>query len=395
MEQEHTLMAQAIDPHLRYERVPSDHFDLYGVFYDEASGRFLRMDPEVASNVSDNVARLNANTAGGRVRFRTNSKKISMYVRYDALESMPHASVMGLSGFTLMRKTATKDLYVYSFMPGYYGNEREYRDEHGFCATRTVTEVAALQDYILYFPNYNDVRELWIGFEPDALFGTPSKYRDLRPVLFYGSSITQGACASRPDNSYPALVCKWGNVDFINLGFSGSALGEDAMAEYLASVDCSVFVSEYDYNAPNVSHLEKTHMKLYRTFRAAKPETPIVLMSRVCPLIGQLPAAANLAVVRNTFETARQSGDANVYFVNGSKAFPIDEREHCFVDGTHPNDLGFYRMARNMYPAFRTALASAARRAERNDFWSRLFDIRAEGKPKAEQPEKEKPEEEK
>lgn len=141
-------------------------------------------------------------------------------------------------------------------MPNYYGNDFENKTENGYSVTKTVND-GKLRNYILYFPNYNDVKELKIGVDDGARVGHGKKYKDLLPILYYGSSITQGGCASRADNSYQALISKWTNIDFLNFGFSGSALGEETMAEYISALNCSVFVMDYDFNAPNPDFLKK------------------------------------------------------------------------------------------------------------------------------------------
>jgi len=105
------------------------------------------------------------------------------------------------------------------------------------------------------------------------------KYRDELPILYYGSSITQGGCASRPDHAYQALIAKWNNIDYINLGFSGNAKGEDIMVDYLASMDCGLFVCDYDHNAPTAEYLKNTHYCLYKRYREKQPSwLPLVLV---------------------------------------------------------------------------------------------------------------------
>ena len=89
-----------------------------------------------------------------------------------------------------------------------------------------------------------------IGLKEGAAVQGGRAYRKGGPVLYYGSSITQGGCASRPDNCYPAYISQWTNTDYINLGFSGNGKAEPAMVEYLASLPCRAFVCDYDHNAP-------------------------------------------------------------------------------------------------------------------------------------------------
>ena len=199
----------------------------------------------------------------------------------------------------------------------------------------------------MYFPLYNAVNSLEIGLDEQASVCEGKRYREIKPIVYYGSSITQGGCASRPDNCYQALISKWNNIDYINLGFSGCARGEEAIADYLPTIESSLFVCDYDYNANTPEDLEKTHYRLYERYRAVRPDTPILFISRP-NFKGTEEDKLREGVVCGTYERAKAQGDNNVYFLAGKTLFGPD-RENCTVDGCHPNDLGFYRMAKKIY----------------------------------------------
>lgn len=116
------------------------------------------------------------------------------------------------------------------------------------------------------------------------------------------------------------------------------------MAEYLAQIPCSVFVCDYDHNAPSAAHLRNTHEPLYRVFRAAQPTTPIVFVTKPDFHPGTEDEKRR-AIIRATYEKAVAEGDRAVYFIDGETLFEGDWRDSCTVDGCHPNDLGFSRMA--------------------------------------------------
>ena len=333
---------------LKYYRIPCEPFDLYGVYYEEKTERFVRMPSDIADGISQSVGVLNSNTAGGRIRFSTDSKRICVSVKYKALSSMPHISMLGSSGVVLLEERGDKTVFVYSFMPNYYANDSDNKTENGYSVTKTVND-GKLKSYILYFPNYNDVSELKIGLDENAYVGHGKKYKNIKRILYYGSSITQGGCASRADNAYQAFISKWSNTDFINLGFSGSACGEIKMAEYLANIDCSVFVCDYDYNAPNPEYLEKTHYNFYKAYRNKRKNTPIIIISNPDTDENFLQAKERLKVIKKTYERALKEGDKKVYFIDGKTLYGKNDRENCTVDGTHPNDLGFYNMAKRIY----------------------------------------------
>ena len=203
------------------------------------------------------------------------------------------------------------------------------------------------REFILYFPLYNDVVSLSVFLDKDAKIYEPQKYRDVKPILYYGASIDQGGCATRPDSSYPAMISKWNDIDFINLCFSGNCKGEPLMAEYAAGIDCSLFFMAYDGNAPTAEFLRKTHYKFYEIYRQRRKDVPIVFLS--VPHDSRPDWKERQEVITETCRKARENGDENVYFIDGHVLFGDKDREICTVDGVHPNDLGFYRMAEKIY----------------------------------------------
>ena len=117
------------------------------------------------------------------------------------------------------------------------------------------------------------------------------------------------------------------------------------MAEYSATLDMSLFVLDYDHNTHDQSHLEATHYPFYEAIRACQPELPILMVSR--PDIPQRNAQVPLrrAAIRHSYERAIAAGDRHVYHIDGGTLYSGDEWWDCTVDGLHPNDLGFRRMA--------------------------------------------------
>jgi len=316
-------------------------FALYGVFYDDEAGGYLRMDPQVAQKVSPGVESLNRCTAGGRIRFVTDSNFLGIKVIQKNRPCMRHMPRTGQTGFDLYRRLEGES------RPRYYHTYRpDVNCEEGF--SEPFKTDGALAEYTLNFPLYDQVCELYIALRKGCVVESPKPYKHSKPVLYYGSSITQGGCASRPGNSYQGMLSLLLDTDHINLGFSGNAKGEQAMAEYIAKQEMSVFVCDYDHNTPNLAHLQATHYPFYKTVRAARPELPIILISS--PAVGKEDTfAPRRAVIRQTYEQARAEGDTNVYFIDGSTFFhTLDLWDCATVDGTHPTDLGFYLMAKGI-----------------------------------------------
>lgn len=166
------------------------------------------------------------------------------------------------------------------------------------------------------------------------------------PVVYYGSSITQGACASRPGLAYQAIISRRLDLDFINLGFSGNARAEDTMVEYMASLEMSAFVSDYDHNAPTVDHLRATHLRMYRKIRESHPNIPYIMLSRPdFASHSEADSERRRRVIEDTFRAAREAGDKRVWYIDGEGIYRGFELDACTVDNDHPTDLGFMKMA--------------------------------------------------
>jgi hypothetical protein len=145
-------------------------------------------------------------------------------------------------------------------------------------------------------------------------------------------------------------------MDFVNLGFSGSAKGELSMAEYIAGLDMSLSVYDYDHNAPDVEYLRATHQKMYDRIREKHPTIPYVMISRPDYFPNEKESIARRQVVVDTYHYAIGKGDQNVYYIDGASIFRGPFEDSCTVDGCHPNDLGFSKMAEAIYPILCRAL---------------------------------------
>ena len=315
-------------------------FGIYGLEAPEDSSLpFHRMDPAVAVATSRGVAELNFHTAGGRVRFSTDSPYILLFCETSApICCMPHMPLTGSQGFDLYAREGDREVFLKAFFP-----QAELAGATAFSGAYDAPE-RKMTSYTLNFPLYGTCRRLLIGLSPDAVLAEGERYEDPLPVLFYGSSITQGACASRPGTCYIAELSRRFGFDYRNFGFSGSAKGEDAVVDYMASLPMRAFVSDYDHNAPSSEHLRATLPNLYRKVRAAHPGMPFFCLSSP----GATCGLARRDDIFSIYKEARLAGDRNVFFVDGAEMFRGEFSDDCLVDHCHPNDLGFYRMVKTV-----------------------------------------------
>ena len=315
---------------IKFYNVSEKPFKVYGIFRE--NGRYTRMPEDVAKTVSDGVYMLRTNTAGGRVRFKTDSNYIAIHTEMDGLGKMPHMAFTGSIGFDLY----VDGCYARSFMPSC-----DIKDGYESLSDLETNE---LREITINFPLYSNVKELWIGVQKTATLEEAAPYKTTKPVVYYGSSITQGGCASRPGMSYESIISRRFDCDYINLGFSGNARAEDAMAEYIKKLDMSLFVYDYDHNAPTVEHLANTHEKMFKAIRAENPQLPIIMMSRPKFTLTD-EGKERLRIIETTYNNAIAAGDKNVYLINGRMLTELCRGEGT-VDNCHPTDFGFASMAK-------------------------------------------------
>lgn len=339
----------AIDPNMNiapvenaeniiFREVQHAPFQLYGVYYSEEHQTFLRMPPETAATVNEGVLGGSSVTAGGRVRFSTDSSRIIIRTLQPELWALSRMPLTGTGGFDLYEDKDGESVYLKTFIP-------PLDMKTGQIAEITLS-TRQKRSFTIHFPLYSAVSRLEIGLEKDAVLKPGKNYLPAAPIVYYGSSITQGGCVSRPGNAYPTIISRRLNRDFINLGFAGNAKGETEMANYLASLDMSVFVCDYDYNAPDEAHLKRTLLPFVETVRCARPHLPIIMVSRPNFHPDNRYDIERREIVRNAYEHFVAFGDARIRFVDGATLFGTEYRDCCTVDDCHPNDAGMLRMAK-------------------------------------------------
>ncbi len=314
---------------LAYYDVKQAPFTVCGVFYE--NGYFRRIPEALAKKVSVGVDYLHTNTSGGRVRFVTDSDYVALHAELDKVEPMSHIPLTGLAGF---------DLYVDGAYYGTYVPPMGVKD--GYDHILEFSE-KKMREITIHMPLYCDVKAILVGLQDTAQVGKARPYCYEKPVVYYGHSITQGGCASRPGNSYPNILSRRLDIDHINLGFSGNCKGEPALAEHIASIPMQAFVMDYDHNAPDMEHLRKTHEPFFKIIRERHPELPVIFMTSTAQARFFDDQEGRKAVIRKTYENALAAGDRNVYFIDGSKIY--DGCDAATVEGCHANDLGFWLQA--------------------------------------------------
>lgn len=317
---------------------------LYGLMADDI---FKRMPTDTAINVNEGVKELYTHTAGGRVRFMTDSDFLTIIAKCPYISNFYHMPRTASSGF---------DIYINDVFSGIIAPALSDNTEFG----GTIQLGKGMKEITVNFPLYNAVNDLFIGLKKGAVLKKASDYKISKPIVFYGSSITQGGCVSRPGLSYISHISRMLNLDYINLGFSGSCKAEKLMGEYISNIPMSAFIYDYDHNAPTAEHLKNTHESFFKQIREKNKELPIIMISMPnFKAWSQHDAEAPIQrrnIIKETYENAVKAGDKNVYFIDGELLFGEKSWDSCTVDGAHPNDLGQYRMAEVIAPIIKAAL---------------------------------------
>ena len=321
---------------------------------------YRRLPLRPAGKFSVGVEELSWNTAGGQVAFRSDTGRIVLRVKMRSNDVMYHMAQTGTAGFDLYAGAALGELRFFG-VTGFSPGAREYTASL-FQGSRR------MRDFTIHFPLYAGVEQVFIGVDADAKVEAPSAWEDDRPIIVYGTSITQGGCASRPGMAYTNLLSRRLNRPVVNLGFSGNGKGEPEVAAEIAKIpDPALIVLDYEANVPGAGPMRETLAPFIRILREKHPAVPILVMTKIRYAEegrdrkrgDDLPrpdfAVATRNVQRETVEELKKT-DPNLYFLAGDDLLGEDFDE-CCVDGVHPTDLGFYRMAEKLEPVFRDILS--------------------------------------
>lgn len=285
-------------------------------------------------------------TAGGKVRFKTDSTRIVVRVKLTDNNIMDHMPRTGSNGFDIYRGTPGRETYFYT--------TRTCGPEYDFQLFRQPRR--KLDTFTINFPLYKGVREFQIGIEAGAKILPPEPLK--KYVAVYGTSITQGGCASRPGMASTNILSRRLSRHFLNFGFSGSGRGEPEVAHILAELDPVMYLLDFEANACG-DYIPRLPGFL-RILREAHPETPILVLSEYHYSMQyadhEKVKAAHVREQQRIVDSFRKNGDGNMWSVDGRNQFGALGPE-ATVDGIHATDLGFQLQADFLLPRIRRILA--------------------------------------
>lgn len=335
-----------------------------GKGWAETAEYYDRLPSKAQGRVRPAVWGLSKHSAGLLARFRTDAT--SLRVRYRLRSSrlaLPHMPATGVSGLDL------------------YARDEQGRDRWLAVVRPTARQIDAvlvdgldppgnsLRLFTLYLPLYNGVEELQIGVSPEARFEPVAPRRD-PPMVFYGTSIMQGACASRPGMAFASIIGRQMNRPVINLGFSGNGTMDPELGELMAELDACVYILDCLPNMTGEMVAKRTE-PLVRQLRSARPDVPILLVEDRTYAYAKFKLAArerhekSRLALRKAFDSLQAAGIENLHYLEGETL--LGEDGEATTDGSHPNDLGMVRYAeaymqilRHILPAAKTASSDSS-----------------------------------
>lgn len=319
-----------------------------GVPLYEKTGKLQRL-PDLVIKKLPHLKNLALRCPGGRVSFRTDSPRFTVRVVLKSIRVDIGMSIYAAQSarVTLGAGSHIRDLGIV--------NPPNYQTH---CFEKSFEKAPQMEQITVWFPRNEPIEAIEIDLEDDAVVLAPEAYHYDKPVVFYGSSITEGGCSCNTNCSYNAILSQWLDFDYYNLGFSGNAKGEPEMAEFISTLDMCAFVYDYDHNAPNAEHLKATHQPFFQKLRQAQPLLPVLIMTQPAQVYSQ-DMIDRREIIKATYEAALAAGDRNVYFLDGETFYGNRDRHLCTIDDCHPNDLGFYRMATVIRPVLEQMLGYA------------------------------------
>ncbi|WP_420322082.1 SGNH/GDSL hydrolase family protein [Flagellimonas sp.] len=314
----------------------------------EVEGPYDRLPKRVANKLSHGVFNLGKQSAGLLIRFRTDSPAIHIRYRTGNTNNyaFEHMSATGVSGV---------DLYTFDDK----GNEvwcaanRKFSDTISYVYKKLGT-LKAMREYRLYLPLYNKVIQLEIGVDSNAKF-SPLPPRNKEPIVVYGTSIAQGACASRPGMAWTAQLGRALALPLVNLGFSGSGRLEMPIIDLMTEIDASVYILDCMPNMTpvtwenlgieNETAFKERIIKAVKGLRVGRKNTPIVLVEHAGYSDEYIsPASKNRFQKVNKLQHEAylqlvDDGVGNLYYLTKDE---INLQMNDTVDGVHPTDLGMW-----------------------------------------------------
>lgn len=323
-------------------------FQLIGKGFSDTETLYGRLPARLKEVTRPPVWTLSTNCSGLAVRFRSDSKIIAARWEVTRDVVMNHFTPTGIKGLDLYCLDDGQWQFVNSARPS------------GKSSSAVIVNhlKEGVKEFMLYLPLYDGLSMVEIGISPGASIGRPEVNSPAtgKPVVFYGTSITQGGCATRAGMSYPNILSRMLDREIINLGFSGNGRLDLEIAEAMTEIDASCFVIDCLPNV-TVDLMKEKYLRFVGIIREKHPTVPVILVENIhyTHMAFDQEVARLISEKNNLLQTLwkqlREKGDRNLFLVKADGLIGNDLEGT--VDGVHLTDLGFIRMAEMLYPAIK------------------------------------------
>lgn len=317
-----------------------DYFLLEGTGIPDSlkENRYDRLPLSYKEIVREEVWDLSKNSAGLSIRFHSNSTSLS--VKWTVLNDfkMNHMPETGIKGVDLYFKNNGNWQYLNTGRPEGFENES--------LLMKNMT--SEMREFKMFLPLYDGLVNIEIGIDSTSIIKKSLKNKS-KPIVFYGTSITQGGCASRPGMAHTNIISRKLDVDCINFGFSGNGRMEQPIAEVIAELDPAFYVIECLPNILTAEEITEKTIPLVKTIREKRPETPIIFVENFIYEPAALDKEINDHIntinttIKNEYIKMMEGGFEHIFYISSENATG-DDHEGT-VDGAHFTDLGFIRYA--------------------------------------------------
>jgi len=281
---------------------------------------------------------LSKSSAGISIRFSTNTSNLK--IKWEVLNnfSMDHMPDTGIKGVDLYYRNGQEWQYLNTGRPKGLINE--------YTLIENMKE--EMREFKIFLPLYDGIKNIEIGIDSKSNIIKPTKNKR-KPIIFYGTSITQGGCASRPGMAHTNIISRKLDIDVVNFGFSGNGRMEQPIAEIISSVEPSLYIIECMPNMIKPELITERTIPLVNTIREKNPNTPIIfvdLFKSPITILNIKAKSENIAMdnaLKAEFEKMIKNGYKNIYLIETPKL--ADSDHEGTVDGIHFTDLGFLRYA--------------------------------------------------
>ena len=299
---------------------------------------FQRLPQKYKEVVREEVWNLSENSAGVSILFISDTANLSVKWSLKHDLRMNHMTDAGIKGVDLYEKRDQNWYYIGTCLPNGKENDQILFEDID----------KKKREYCLFLPLYDTLIDMRIGLDDDSSIENITFQN--KPLVFYGTSITQGGCASRPGLAHTNIISRELGYECINLGFSGNGHLESSIGAIMSDIDASLYVVECMYNVDKKMINQKTR-SLIKAIRANpnSKNTPIIFMEQAVIDIGHINAEFISSVMEKNEELNKQiqesinRGEKDLFIIKHTGA--IDEDSEATVDGIHFNDLGFQRYA--------------------------------------------------